>query len=175
VNPENSPAGEWVTVALLGKPRGVRGELTAIALSSKPERYQELREVYLFGDGRKVEVESAWFHLSALVFKFRGIDSIDDAEMLIGAEVRIPLAERRALDDGEFYQSDLVGCLVLDRASGSELGRVSAFDESGGTGLLVVGQSLMIPFVRAICTEIDTAARKIVVDLPEGLKDLNRS
>jgi 16S rRNA processing protein RimM len=174
VNPQDAPSSDWVTVAVLGKPRGIRGELTAYALSSKPERFQELREVHLFGNGRKVEVEAAWFHMSALIFKFRGIDSIDDAEPLVGAEVRVPFAERFSLDAGEFYQSDLVGCVVVDKPSGEELGRVSAFDESGGTGLLVVGASLMIPFVRAICTGIDIAARRIEVELPEGLKDLNR-
>jgi ribosomal 30S subunit maturation factor RimM len=41
--------------------------------------------------------------------------------------------------------------------------------------LLVVDNGLLIPFVRAICVEIDPAARRIAVELPEGLKDLNPS
>jgi 16S rRNA processing protein RimM len=169
---------QWVTVALLGKTRGNRGELTALALSSKPERYETVREVYLFGPGapeagEKREVESVWFHDGTLILKFRGVDSISDAERLVGCEVRVPIAERAPLEEGEFFESDLIGCEVVERASGRSLGRVSAWQDAGGAGLLVVGE-LLIPFARAICVEIDPASRRIAVDLPEGLKELNR-
>ncbi len=169
------PEPGWVTVALLGKTRGNRGEITALPLSSKPERYQDLRTVYLFGSGQRHEVESAWFHDATLILKFRGIDSISDAEKLSGAEVRIPGSERTPLEAGEFFQTDLVGCEVIERPTGACLGRVTDWQDSGGSGLLVVEGSLLIPFARSICVEIDPAARRIVVVLPEGLKDLNRS
>jgi 16S rRNA processing protein RimM len=169
-----SPPDEgWITIALLGKTRGNRGEITAVALSSKLERYETLREVFLFGSGSRYDVESTWFHDATLIFKFRGVDSISAAEELIGAEVRLPATERVSLDPGEFFVSDLVGCDVVDRRTGRSLGRVSALDEGGGTGLLAVG-NLLIPFVRSICVEIDPAARRIEVELPEGLEDLNR-
>jgi 16S rRNA processing protein RimM len=170
---------EWVTIALLGKARGNRGEVTAVVLSSRPERYQDLQEVFLFGpnlplSGEKREVEEAWFHLQTLVFKFRGIDTISDAETLYGTEVRVPASQRIALDDGEYFESDLIGCDVIDKRTGDSLGKVSAWDDGGGSGLLVVGD-LLIPFARSICVEIDPAAKRIAVELPEGLKDLNRS
>lgn len=170
----NPTEAGWVAVAILGKTRGNRGEITAFALSNKPERYQELKEVFLFGSGERAEVESTWFHNGVLIFKFRGVDSISDAERLAGVEVRIPINERVALEENEFFQSDLMGCEVVDRRSGASLGRVTAWEDGGGSGLLVVGD-LLIPFVRAICVEIDPGARKITVELPEGLKDLNRS
>ena len=167
----------WVTVALLGRTRGNRGELTALPLSDKPERFQALREVYLFGDGSPREVESTWFHGDTLIFKFRGVDSISDAELLSGAEVRVPASERVPLEDGEFFEDDLIGCEVVDHSSGASLGQVTAFDAGGGAGLLVVGSggsALLVPFARTICVEIDPAARRIAVDLPAGLKELNR-
>lgn len=170
-----SDAG-WVAIALLGKTRGNRGEITALALSSKPERYESLREVYLVGGDDlpvKREVEHTWFHDGTLIFKFRGVDSISDAESLSGAEVRVPLAERVALDPGEFFESDILGCEVIDRRTGESLGRVDAWDDAGASGVLVIGD-LMIPFVRAICVEIDPAAKRIAVELPEGLKDINK-
>jgi 16S rRNA processing protein RimM len=170
----NSPETEWVTVALLGKTRGNRGELTAFSLSSKPERFEDLREVYLFGSGEKYEVEETWFHLRTLIFKFRGVDTISDAEKLVGAEVRIPFAERAPLDPGEYYESDLIGCEVVERGTGESLGRVKSLQDGGGAGLLEVGD-LLIPFSKAICVDIDPAAKRITVELPAGLKDLNRS
>jgi 16S rRNA processing protein RimM len=168
----NQTEAGWVAVALLGKTRGNRGEITAFALSSKPERFQALQEVFLFGSGEKAEVETTWFHNGALIFKFRGVDTISDAERLTGMEVRIPLSQRAPLDENEFFQSDLLGCEVVDRRTGELLGRVTGYEDGGGSGLLAVG-SLLIPFVRAICVEIDPAARRIAVELPEGLKDLN--
>jgi 16S rRNA processing protein RimM len=165
----------WVTIAVLGKTRGNRGEITAWALSSKPDRFQALKDVYLFGSaGERFEVESTWFHQGTLIFKFRGVDTISDAERLTGSEVRIPISQRTALEPGEFFQSDLVGCEVVDRRTGESLGRVSDWQDSGGGGLLVVDGDFLIPFARAICVEIDPAARRIAVELPEGLKDLNR-
>jgi 16S rRNA processing protein RimM len=165
----------WVTIALLGKTRGNRGEITAFPLSSKPERYSTLSEVFLFGSGERREVETTWFHNGTLIFKFRGVDSISDAELLSGLEVRVPLSERAPLEAGEFFQSDLIGCEVVDRASGERLGAVTDWDDGGGSGMLVVDGSMLIPFARAICIEIDPAAKRIAVELPQGLKELNRS
>ena len=165
-----------MTVARLGKTRGNRGEITALALSDRPERYQALSQVYLCGTGAPLphQVEHTWFHNGMLIFKFQAVDTISDAELLVGMEVRIPLAERTQLEAGEFFQSDLVGCEVVDRRTGESLGRVTGWEDSGGPGLLVVEGSLLIPFARAICVEIDPEAKRIAVELPEGLKDLNR-
>jgi 16S rRNA processing protein RimM len=168
---------QWVTVAILGRARGNRGELTAIPLCNTPERLERLQAVFLFGDGSRHEVEEVWLHDGRPVFKFRGIDSISDAEPWQGAEVRIPMEERAELAPGEFYQSDLVGCEVFER-SGAPVGRVTGWQETGGAGLLEVtgdgGEETLVPFARSICVEIDPAHRRIVVDLPEGLKELNR-
>lgn len=168
----------WVTVATLGRAWGNRGELAAVALTSKPERFQKLEEVFLFRDGRVVEpgrfrVESVREHLRSWLFKFRGVDTISQAEALEQCEVRIPAAERLAVEEGDHYLSDLVGCEVRDRATGDLVGVVTGWEDAGGPGLLEVGE-LLIPFARSICVEIDTRAKRILVDLPEGLKDLNR-
>jgi 16S rRNA processing protein RimM len=165
-------SADWVTIALLGKTRGNRGELTAIPLSSKPERYETLTEVYLFGSGERREVETTWFNNGTLIFKFRGIDTISDAQPLTGSEVRVPIAERAPLDPGEYFQSDLVGCEVVDRQSGERIGQVTNWEDGGGAGILVVDRHLMIPFARAICVEINPAAKRIAVELPPGLRDL---
>jgi 16S rRNA processing protein RimM len=171
------PEERWVTLAILGKTRGNRGELTAVGFS-KPERYPGLKEVFLFAPGAATGVprvvESVWQHGERLIFKFTGVDSISDAERLVGAEVRLPFAERLEPEPGEYFESDLVGCEVVE-ASGNVLGRVTGWQDGGGPQLLIVNGDLLIPFVKAICVGIDPAARKIVVDLPEGLKDLNRS
>ena len=164
-----------MTVAVLSRPWGIRGELTAIPFSDHPERFESLGRVYLFGAGEPFDVESVRGVAGSLLFKFRGIDSMSDAEAWRGAEVRIPREERLALEPGEFFLSDLVGCEVVERGTGVSLGQVTGFDEGGPSGLLKVGPDLLIPFVRAICVAIDTAGRRIEVELPDGLREVNRS
>ena len=174
---------EWVAVARLTRTRGNRGELAAIALTSHPERFQQLREVVLFGaEGspdaeRRMRVEEVWEHGSRFVFKFEGVDTISDAEKLRGAEVCIPAEERPRLPEGEYYHSDLVGCEVVDAGTGERIGVVRAFLEEAGAGLLQVerpdGGELLAPFRSAICVEIDCERKRIAVRLPEGLLELN--
>jgi len=175
---EPVPSGEWVAIAILGKTRGNRGEILAIPLAGQPERFEGLERVWLFGEGKRFDLESVWLHDGRPVLKFRGIDSISDAEALVGAEVRLPIAGRMPLEEGEFYQADLIGCEVVELPSGERLGEVTGWQEAGGPNLLQVrmrdGGELLIPFARAICVEIDVAARRILVDLPAGLKELNR-
>jgi 16S rRNA processing protein RimM len=164
---------DWVAVAVLGRPRGNRGELTAESLSSKPERFARLKNVRLVGDGSAYQVEEVWEHAGALVFKFRGVDSISDAERLRGAEVQVPQAERITLEPGEYFHSDLIECEVRERTSGRVIGRVTSFEEYGGPPLIEIdGGRMLIPFVRAICVDIRPDLKLIQVDLPEGLEEL---
>jgi 16S rRNA processing protein RimM len=144
-----------------------------------PGRYQQLCEVFLFGtapplDGVRFEIESAREHAGQLILKFRGVDTISQAEEIENAEVRVPFAQRADLPEGEFFQSDLIGCEVRDRTSGQPIGLVTGWQDAGGAGLLEIGDNLLIPFAKAICVDIDTRAKRILVDLPEGLKDVNR-
>jgi 16S rRNA processing protein RimM len=169
---------QWVAVARLGRAWGIRGQLAAVSLTSKPERFQKLREVFLFREGQAVEpvrfqVESVREHLRGWLFKFRGVDTISQAELLERSEVRIPVEQRLVLEPSEHYVSDLMGCEVRDRATGDLVGVVTDWVDAGGSGLLDVGEGLLVPFTRSICVEIDTRAKRILVNLPEGLKDLN--
>jgi 16S rRNA processing protein RimM len=175
----NSGAEDFVTIAVLGRARGNRGEITAASLTSKPERFDDLKSVRLSGgdaefDNQPFTVERVWTHGGTPIFKFAGVDSISDAEKLRGADVRIPKAERVALEPGEFFHSDLVGCEVRERVSGRVVGAVTGWEEFGGPALLEVdGGRLLIPFVKAICTDIRPDERLILVDLPEGLETVN--
>jgi 16S rRNA processing protein RimM len=152
--------------------RGIKGELVAEPLSPDPGR---VRDVFI-GDSA-YQVERFWVHQDQPVFKFRGVDSMSDAEKLVGKLVSIPKEQRLDLPVGEYYQSDLIETAVVD-VSGRSLGVVEDLQELGGQALLVVkqpgGEELLIPFTHAICKVVDVEGKRITVDLPEGLEDLNR-
>jgi 16S rRNA processing protein RimM len=174
--PGVNTSDDWIAVAVLGRPRGNRGELTAESLSGKPERFARLKNVRLVGDGNGYQVEEVWEHAGALVFKFLGVDSISDAEKLRGAEVQVPQSERVELEPGEYFHSDLIGSEVRERSSGRVIGRVTKFEEYGGPPLIEIdGGRVLIPFVKAICVDIRPDEKLIQVELPEGLEDLSAS
>jgi 16S rRNA processing protein RimM len=162
-----------VVIARLTHPRGNRGELCAVPLSDHRERYQQLKRVWV--GGTEYALERVWYHKDRPIFKFRGIDTIGQAEQFAGLEVEIPAGERFTLPEGEYYFADLVGCRIVDSRSGSAIGIVTGWQEIGGPVVLEVdGGRVLIPFARAILPEIDVNGREIRADLPEGLLDLNR-
>jgi hypothetical protein len=169
------PDSGWVTVAVLGKARGIRGEITALPLSGKPERFQNLRggTLYTASAAPCRRGGITWFHDRTLILKFRGVDSISDAEPLAGAEVRVPLSERTPLEPGEFFQSDLIGCEVVDRRRAN---RWAAYRLAGWRRLRPAG-TLGRPAdsLRAFHLRGDRSRRAAHRrGLPEGLKEVNR-
>ncbi len=171
-----------MTLARLTRAWGNRGAVCAVPLGRDAAGYRPGAEVFVSrarnAGPARLEVEWVRERRGGLVFKFRGVDSIDQAEQLAGAEVRVPLAQRRGLPPGEYYQSDLIGWRVVERSSGQALGVITGWKECGAAPLLEVetgagGEPLLVPFARAICVEIDPAGRRVVVELPEGLKELS--
>ena len=165
-----------MTLARLLRARGIRGEIAADGMGTRLSRFDEFKLCTLYGPGgkaRAAEIESVWEHRNHPVFKFRGVDTMTAAEELQGYELRIPLEERAPVPEGEYFHSDLIDCQVIER-DGTVLGAVTAWEEFGGSGILVVtgGKELMIPFANKFLVEIDVAGKRIVVDLPEGLKEL---
>jgi 16S rRNA processing protein RimM len=140
--------------------------------STEPGREDQLKEVALDvgGQRRVAQVEGVWRHNGQPVFKFVGIDTISDAEKIEGAEILVPASEVAKPESGAYSHQELVGCRVEGE---SFRGTVQGVEEYGGPPLLQVeaadGREILIPFVRAICKEIDVAAKIIRVELPEGL------
>jgi 16S rRNA processing protein RimM len=175
-----------VTVARILRPHGRRGEVAAEILTDFPDHLPRLHAVCLW-DGksgpRPAVVRGCWLSHSRggqAIFHFQGSDSISEAEKLVGLEVQIPISDRVALPGGSYYVTDLIGCQVCD-AEGCGLGRVRDVQFTGegipGTPLLAIDApegELLIPLALEICVRVDVDARRIDVNLPEGLRDLNR-
>jgi 16S rRNA processing protein RimM len=195
----------WVLVARILRARGNKGEVAAEILTDFPERLTRLRDVFVgHADGknepRRISLKSCWLsqnHRGQAVFHFEGVESISEAEKFRGLEVLLPFEQRVTLPAGQYFVSDLIGCSVFENPAfipvvssspcslaeaPSLLGTVRDVQFPGedisGTPLLEVQTSrgeILIPLAVDICTKIDTAARRIDVALPEGLRDLNPS
>jgi 16S rRNA processing protein RimM len=139
-------------------------------------------EMEIGSSRRTVKIEFFRRQHGRFVMKFAGIDSIEDAEKIIGAELRIPESEIPAAEEGSFYTFHLRGCRVYAIHEGEErpdeyIGDVTDIVGGGGAQLLQIGsgkEETLIPFAESIVKKVDLAARRIEVELPEGLLDLNK-
>ena len=170
------------------KTQGRRGEVAVELHTDVPDRFKrEMRVWALARDGqrRDVTVEDFWPHKSFLVLKFQGIETINDAGPLVGAELQLPRSERADLEKGWTYLSDLIGCTVFDGAR--EIGAIEDVQFGAGEAPLLVvrgaaqgNESKMklpfeIPFAEAYLEKLDLERKQVRMKLPEGLLEVNES
>lgn len=188
---------QWVWLARIRRPQGRKGEVFADILTNFPEKFAERRRLWLVAENspdasprstasrasiqapREIDLVAHWLHKGGIVLHFAGVDSISSAETLNGLMVAIPLAERAALNDGEVYIADLIGCTLFD-VTGAEpaaVGEIGDVDRTAGpVALLVVrGEAgeVLIPFAKSYVRALDLGAKRVEMTLPEGLIDLN--
>ncbi|MDT7780701.1 MAG: rRNA processing protein RimM [Acidobacteriota bacterium] len=170
-------AVELVIVARVAKARGLKGEVAADLLTDFPERFDWVEElIAVFPGGRRrerLELEGHWPHGDRVVLKFRGFDSPEEAAALAGCELAVPESEAVELEEGEFYDWQLEGCLV-ETIEGRPLGTVREVLHTGGEApVLIIRDEVerenLVPLALSICVEIDVSAKLIRVDAPEGL------
>jgi 16S rRNA processing protein RimM len=172
--------GEFITLARVVKTQGRVGEVAAEIHSDVPERFAVGMKLFALpksqGSRRQLEVEDLWPHKGLLVLKFRGVDSMSDAELLLGAELQVPGAERAKLEPGWNYVSDLIGCAVLDHAR--EIGRIEDVEFGAGEAPLLIvadatGKKFDVPFAQAYLEGVDVKQRQVRMNLPEGMLEIN--
>lgn len=179
---ENS--GEFITLARVVKTQGRHGEVAAEMHSDVPGRFAAGMKVFalppLEQSRRELEVEDLWPHKGLVVLKFRGVASMNDAELLIGSELQVPGAERADLEPGWNYVSDLIGCTVLDHAR--EIGRIEDVQFGAGEAPLLIvangaggakGKKFDVPFAEAYLEGVDLSQRQVRMNLPEGMLEIN--
>ncbi len=167
-----------VQVGLVVRPHGLRGQVViAPDTDFGDERFAVGAQVWRQSGASLMALTVAHSHSQGdrWVVAFDGVTSVEAADGLRGVELRIPEQSRMPLGPDEYYLYDLVGCQVRT-AAGDEVGQVRAVYTGAGGALLGVdrnGAEVLVPLVKAMCPEIDVVGRRIVVDPPEGLLDVN--
>lgn len=169
-----------VLVGRIARPQGNRGEVVVAPETDFAEvRFAPGASVWRQVDGAPsvLTVATLRMHDGRAIVGFDGIGSINDAETLRGAELRVDEAALPALAPGQFWRHELVGCRVVTADEGRTIGTVARIDDGAGAPLLAVdggsGGEILVPMVDAICRRIDVAGRKIEIVPVDGLLDLN--
>jgi len=164
-------------VARIGKPHGIRGEVTVQVLTDAPgDRFVPGTEFVVEpASAGPLTVHSARWNKDILLLAFEEIETRNEAETLRGAKLFIETEELEDSDDEGWYEHELVG---LEARVGSQVvGKVSGLNTMPVQDLLVVktpdGKEILIPFVEAIVPEVNVAEGYVLVTPPAGLFEVN--
>jgi 16S rRNA processing protein RimM len=186
-----------LVVGQIGKPHGIRGEVSVYVRTDEPDDRFAAGSVFTTEVPRdqrvstgpaaaatattyvvpeKLTVESVRFHQGRAVVQFEGVHDRTVAEALRGVLLQIDSAQLEAPDDpDEFHDHQLVG-LRVEAADGTAYGTVARIDHTPASDLIVLdkaaGGQALIPFVTAMVPTVDLDGGRLIVDLPEGLLDL---
>jgi len=168
---------ELIVIARAVRTHGLKGEIVCELLTDFPERFEDVDEVILLapsGDQKPGTIEDFRFQKDRVVLKLAGYDDVEQAKTLVGYDFAVPDSERVPLEEDEFYDWELEGCTV--KVGDRSIGEVRSVMKTGGAEILVVaddaGKEQLVPLAAEIVVKIDTAARVILIDPPEGLLEL---
>jgi 16S rRNA processing protein RimM len=165
---------DMITIGVVIKPQGRKGEVLVQPLSDRPDRFESLRRVFVPAPGtpqaRAVAVTAQWPHKGRVVLKLEGVDSIDAAEKYRGIELRIGEDEVDVLPAGSYYHYQLKGLKVEDPA-GRPLGVAADVLVTGGEAPVLVvrgaGGEVLIPMAEAFIRQVDLEHGRIVAVNPD--------
>jgi len=186
-----------LVVGQIGKPHGVRGEVSVAVRTDEPEERFTAGSTFVTEVPRdrrvtvgpaasapgvpyqvppELVIESVRWHQGRAVVQFDGVYDRNIAEALRGVLLQIDSAEVTPTDDpDEFHDHQLIG-LRVESLDGAALGTVDRVDHAPASDLIVLrkaaGGTALIPFVSQMVPTVDLAGGRILVDLPEGLLDL---
>ena len=171
---------EMVVVGRIARPHGLRGQLVVSPDTDfVAERFRVGGMLWTRSDGRQeaLTITSARIQKGRPVVAFEGFESIEAVERLTGQELRIPEALLQPLEPGRYYEHQLVGC-TAETANGRRIGMVTRVESGpGGSHIVVLGErgEILVPLVPHICVDVDLEGRRVRIDPPEGLLELNET
>ena len=156
-----------LAVGRVARAHGVRGRVLVAPYNAGSAGLERVRRMWL--GTREFEVERAERAQLGYIVALRGVTDRDQADALRGQEVKVDRSELPPLGDDEMYAIDLIGFSVVDTA-GTVRGEVEDVEEAGAQDLLRLKGGRLVPL--ALVKEVEEEARRIVIDAPEGLFEL---
>jgi 16S rRNA processing protein RimM len=163
-----------IAIGVFGAPHGVRGELRAKAYTADPRSLAAYGALYDSSGVRSFKILALRpLKDDMVVLRVDGVADRDAAAKLTGVELFARRENMPGPEEEEYYHADLVGLSAATRA-GEDLGRVVAVNNYGAGDVLEIapvggGETLLLPFTKAVAPEIDIAGGRIVIVLPEEI------
>ena len=172
-----APEPRYLAMGVIVGPHGLEGELKVDLLTQDPHRFGLLQRVFI---GLEDEEPVPWplkgyrLHRQRVLLRLEGCEDRATAETLRGCLVQVPLAEATPLEEGEYYEHQILG-LGVWTVSGEHLGEVVEILYTGANDVYVIQSQdprrgeILIPAIKGVVLEVDLAAGRMLIELPEGL------
>jgi 16S rRNA processing protein RimM len=176
---------DHIAIGKVLKTIGLKGLVKVEPLTDFPDRFLRTKVVKVFNDLNgtllqnpltgdfQMTVERVESFGKFFKIKFKGFDSIDDAEKLKGCLLLIPESERVEIEDDSYYIYELIGLDVYE--TDTLIGQVTSIENYGAQDLLLVkspsGKEYMIPYIDEFIVEVRLSDKKIMIKSIEGLLD----
>jgi 16S rRNA processing protein RimM len=163
-----------IAVGEIVKAQGVKGELKTIPLTDDPGRFGQIQRVFLQSAAAglvELKLQSYRLFKEFVLLKFEGIDDLTAATNLGRGLILIPRDERPKLPAGRFYLDEIIGLDVFT-VTDELLGQVDQVIQTGANDVYSVrlqSRQILVPAIKSVIRQIDLAAGRIIVALPEGL------
>ena len=165
-------------VARIGKPHGIRGEVTVQVLTDAPEeRFVKGAQFHVVnGPADRLTIRSARWNKAILLLGFEEIADRNAAETLRQARLEFDTEEEQEDDQDQWYEHELVDLKVM--LEGEQVGVITEMRTGTAQDLLVFkgndGEEVFLPFVEEFVPEIDLEAGTMTITPPAGLLEVNR-
>lgn len=165
---------EILQVGVVTTTHGVRGEVKVFPTTDDVNRFKKLKEVYLDTGREKIslEIEGVKFFKQMVILKFKGIDTLDDAEKYRQAGLYVTRENAVKLNKDEYFIADLIGVSVYDEDN-KLLGSLEDVMTTGANDVYVIrmadGRELLLPAIRQCVLDVDVEQGRMKVHVLEGL------
>jgi len=161
---------DWLPLGVLTAPWGLRGDLK-LHLDADFDLARRVKRIYVGRERRPYDLAGINRRGKAYTAKLAGIDSVEAAETLRGAEIGLPRGEAPPLPQGHYFVDQLLGLRVVT-SGGREVGRVADVLATGANDVYVVrgdGGEVLIPAIRDVVLEINPDDGTIRIEPLPGL------
>ncbi len=168
----------YVSVGEVTSPHGIHGELRVYPTTDFPDRLLARTTVWVDGLEGPQEIMSVKPRPPLVIMQLRSVATREQAEMLRGASLYVPIDSLPALGEGEYYWFELEGLEVRDASSKAPIGILSNIIRAGGNqDVFEVAREgmppLLVPALRSVVSRVDLPHNVMEVNLPPGLEDLS--
>lgn len=165
---------EFLEIGQIVNTFGIKGMVKVKPFTDDIKRYDDLKKVYVENNKTKkqYEIEEVKYHKDIVLIKFKGIDKVEEAELLRNSYLKINREDEPELDDGTYYIVDLIGLNVYSD-EGCLLGKIDDIFNNGSCDIYAVkdelGKQLLLPAISDVIKEINLEQKKIIVHILKGL------
>ena len=153
---------------------GVKGMIKIVPYTDDVKRFDNLKTIYVVTRNKKTEyeIEEIKYHKNMVLAKLKGVDTMNDAELLKQSSVQIERKDAIHLEKDTYFIVDLIGLKVITDEN-EELGNIVDIFNTGSNDIYVVkdelGKQILLPAISEVIKSIDIENKKIIVHLMKGL------